>query len=111
MIKELVIKLKDRYNLFRVRRNSFYIRQISNPSEEMQMAAVQSDFTGHSIRHIDNPTERVQMYVIEKWSGYIIDIDNPTELVQLKAIEQNPFNIYLIKKPTELAKVYAELLK
>ena len=69
-----------------VRGNATLIRQIKNPSEQVQLAAVQQD--GWTIYYIPNPSEQVQIEAVKQSSDAILYIDNPSEQVQIIAIQQ-----------------------
>lgn len=81
----------------KVKENPEYISEIENPSEAVQLAAVQQD--GYVIKYIKNPSEAVQLAAVE-YEGLTLDyIDNPTENVQFKAVEDDPWNLASIKNP------------
>ena len=86
--KELIEKVKD---------NPEYIKEIENPSEAVQLAAVTLD--GYVIKHIKNPSEAVQLAALEYEEMTLMYVENPTMNVQLKAIDADPWNLYYIKNP------------
>ena len=67
--------------LFRI--YSFDIQCIKNPSEAVQLAAVNKN--GKAIRFIENPSEVVQLAAVNKNSCAIYCIKNPTISVQMMA--------------------------
>jgi hypothetical protein len=59
------------------------------------------------IRFIDNPSEKVQLLAVDQ-DGYLIRyIQNPTEDVQLMAVNENPYTIQLIQNPSQRVKQLA----
>jgi hypothetical protein len=56
--------------------NPYSIQAIEDPTERVQLAAVDSD--GYSIRFIKNPTEQVQLVAVERRGHRIKYITNPT---------------------------------
>ncbi len=81
------------------------IGSIRNPSEKVQLAAVEKDF--YSLEFIKNPTEKVQMSVITRNPTMIELIKNPTEKVQLATIQSNSSLIRLMVNPTEKVQLAA----
>ena len=54
---------------------------------------------GYVIKYIKNPSEAVQLAAVE-YEGLTLDyIENPTENVQFQAIEYDPWNLACIKNP------------
>ena len=81
------------------------ITKIKNPSEKVQLAAVQQN--GHAIKYIENPTEQVQIAAVTHY-GYAIEyIENPSEQVQLAAVEQDGDAIEYIETPSEQVQLAA----
>ena len=67
-----------------------YIDQPSEPSEEVQLAAVSQ--CGLAINYIENPSEEVQLEAVrQNWSA-IQNIKNPAEEVQLIAALSMDYN-------------------
>ena len=69
-----------------------------NISNNVKLAALKSYV--HAIRDIKNPTEEMQMIVAKSGSYEFRNIKNPSEKVQLAAIKENPKAIQYIKNPT-----------
>lgn len=78
--------------------------------EELQKAAVTEwDLcAGYCIGCIDNPSEEVQLAALQFNYDVIENIKNPTEKVQLKAVESHPKAIDFIKNPTDKVKEYVK---
>lgn len=97
--------------LYSVRRDGRNIEYISNPSEEVKIAAIKEN--GFVINLIDNPSEKLQLLsvteaidrygVLEKRLSNIMRIKNPTSSVIEYVWErtQAPYIFKLLKKPTE----------
>ena len=113
--KGVIMKAQDVNNLDEevqielVKDDANNIKRIKNPSEAVQLAAVQKQ--GHSIEYIINkgitPSETVQLAAV-KQTGYAIEhIDNPSEAVQLAAIERNGLAIEYIDNPSEQVQLAA----
>tara|TARA_Y100000389_G_scaffold177617_1_gene190038 strand:- start:1464 stop:1868 length:405 start_codon:yes stop_codon:yes gene_type:complete len=64
------------------------IEKIINPSERVQLAAVETD--GTAIQYIDDPTEAVKLAAINKDSYAIKYIDFPSDELKLIALIDNP---------------------
>jgi hypothetical protein len=101
--KPLVVT-KDKAMLS-VIKNPMAIKDISNPSEALQLMAVKQN--GLAIQFIKNPSEAVQLATVTQ-SGYaIVYIKNPSEAVQLAAVKQKGLAIEFIKNPSEAAQLAA----
>jgi len=81
------------------------IKHIKNPSEAVQLEAVNQD--SNTIEHIEKPSEAVQLAAVNKDGHAINHIKNPSEKVQLAAVEQNGHAIKHIKNPSEAAQLEA----
>ena len=81
------------------------IKYIKNPSEAVQMAAVNQN--GHTIQYIKNPTEAVQMTAVNKNGLTIKHIPNPGEAVQMAAVNKNGLAIGYISNPSEAVQLAA----
>ena len=81
------------------------IKYIKNPSEAVQMAAVNQN--GHTIQYIKNPTEAVQMTAVNKNGLTIKHIPNPGEAVQMAAVNKNGLAIGYISNPGEAVQLAA----
>ena len=74
-----------------------YIGDIKNPSEDLQLAAVQR--SGYAIQYIKNPSESIQIAAVQENGLAIGFIDNPLEPTQIAAVQQNGYAIeYIFKK-------------
>jgi hypothetical protein len=80
------------------------IQFIDNPSEEVQLMAVNEN--PYSIKYIQNPSQEVQLAAVEKNPYSIREIKNPSERVQLVAVKKNPRSILFIENPTKGVKQY-----
>jgi hypothetical protein len=80
-------------------KNPMSIKDISNPSKALQLAAVKQK--GHVIQFIKNPSEAVQLAAVKQNGLAIQFIKNPSEAVQLSAVKQKGLNIQFIKNPSE----------
>jgi hypothetical protein len=72
-----------------VKQNPDLISNIKEPSEAVQMAAVQADY--RVIVYMYNPTESVQKYVVEQDIWMFPDIKNASPAVQEYAVKQMPY--------------------
>lgn len=82
-----------------------YIRYINDPSEEIQLEAIKSDY--RSFRYIENPSEKAKIAAVTKNYKYIRYIKDPSKDVQLAAIKQNYIAISYIRKPRKEVKIAA----
>ena len=83
-----------------VNEDSYYaIQHIKNPSEEVQLVAVNKDY--YAIQHIENPSERVQLVAVNLKPRTIRYIENPTERVQIAAVNNYRYAIQYIENPSE----------
>jgi hypothetical protein len=76
-----------------------FIHYIDNPSEDIQLAAVEKN--GYAIKWINNPSEDIQLAAVKQDVYAIIWINNPSEDIQLAAVEKNGHVIRWIKNPSE----------
>ena len=96
---------KETFEIIEVLKYPFAIQYINNPSEKVQLAAVNQN--GYAIKYINNPSEKVQLAAINQ-NGYAIEyIKDPSEKVQLAAINQNGYAIEYIKDPSEKVQLAA----
>ena len=86
-----------------------YIKYIENPSEQVQLVAVQED--GHSIQYIQNPSEQAQLAAVNQNGNSIQFIQNPSEQVQLAAVQEDGYSIKYIENPTDKVKQLFTKLK
>jgi hypothetical protein len=83
-------------------RDAEAIQLIDDPSEKVQLVAVQRD--PFSIYYIKNPTEKVQLLAVSLNAYTIRSIKNPSEAVQLEAIrEGNGRVVQFLENPTASA--------
>lgn len=79
------------------------IKDIDNPSERIQIAAIEKDAS--LIKHIQNPTERASLLAVEKDTSTIQYIKDPSEKVQMTAIDKDASAIRYISNPSESVKL------
>ena len=84
--------------LEKVQQNGCSIKDIKNPYEEVQLAAVRKD--GERIQFIENPSEVVQLAAVRQCGSAIQHIENPSLEVQLAAVQQDGYAIQYIKRPS-----------
>jgi hypothetical protein len=102
---ELADKYPILYDIFKpYTKNTIHLNR--NPSEEVQLAAVQE--IGSAIKYIKNPSEAVQLAAVQKDGFAIYHITNPSEAVQLAAVRQNGRVIDYIKNPSEAVQLAAK---
>jgi hypothetical protein len=85
------------------------IHYIENPSEKVQLAAVQQDgnaIRGFISRNIE-PSEKVQLVAVQKNAHLIKVIQNPSEQVQLAAVQREGYVIQFIQNPSEQVQLAA----
>jgi hypothetical protein len=85
--------------------DNFGVVYIKNPSEAVQLAAVQKN--GKIIEHIQNPSEAVQLAAVQEDGFAISYIQNPSEEVQLAAVQHYSLAIQYIKDPSEAVQLAA----
>jgi hypothetical protein len=85
-----------------IAKNEYIIREIENPSEELQLLAIKHNY--NSLKYIKNPTFKVIKFAI----GYISNIYDYKELVNslseeqiIELITDHPFVFNVVKNPTE----------
>lgn len=92
-----------------VKNNPESIKDIDNPSEKVQMAAIKADY--NIFKYIKNPTKNVMYEAVKLHDLLIGDIYDPPERVQMVAVKNNPYAINSIKPyPCEKAKAKAVLI-
>lgn len=95
LIKDLNIWKDKEYCLDIIKENGFVIQYITDPSEEIQLAALEQNYD--SIRYITNPTINAQLFAVSN-NGYLLQyISNPTDEVQLAAVMNSPFIVNCYK--------------
>lgn len=77
---------------------SIAIQRIMDPSEAVQLAAVKKN--AYTIKYIKNPSEVIQLAATRKDNSLIRYIKNPSEAIQLAVVRQNGWAIRYIKKPS-----------
>lgn len=90
--------------LKKVKKNPRDIKFIADPTEEMQLIAINYDL--HLIADIQNPTEKVQLKAVEDYHLAIQYIQNPTEKVQLFVLKKQISYFFNINNPTDNAILY-----
>ena len=105
--------LAEKQKVILVKKTPFNIKLIPDPSEDVQLAAVEKD--AYAIYNILNknivPSEKVQLTAVQK-DGEIIDFIikkriKPSEKVQLAAVTQNGNSIEYISNPSEDVQIAA----
>lgn len=76
------------------------IALIDNPSEKVQLAAIQGD--KNALLLIKSPSEKVLQNVVKRDPSYLGLVDSSIK-VQVNAIESNPYNIFYLKNPSKEA--------
>ena len=75
-------------------------------SEDEQVELVRDRY--RSIKHIKNPTEKVQLAALESGGTFALDyIRRPTEKVQLAAVKKDPLALKYIENPSEKVQLAA----
>jgi hypothetical protein len=87
-----LVENSESNEIAKIKNNPFDIRNIRNPSEQLQLFAV--SLAGDVIQYIKNPTEKVQLAAVNKNPFDIKYIINPSEEVQLAAVKQNILLIF-----------------
>jgi len=75
----------ERAEIDRIKEDFNYITLINNPTETLQLAAVEE--WGNVIRYLENPSEAVKIAAVTNWPEAIGYIDNPSRRV-LEAAER-----------------------
>lgn len=78
-----------------IRNNPYVIDRIENPSEEMQLLAVQMN--GLALQYIKHPSEAVQKAAVANTARAIQFIDHPSEDMLLQAVQSGWNNLSYIK--------------
>ena len=89
-----------------VTKNPHFIMKIDNPSEEIQMLAINAN--PHVINHIDDPSYEVQKRALALNPLTILYFFCPTEQQQMIAVKSNPRAIFSIKDvvPADSVQLY-----
>lgn len=95
--------------LFALKIHGYYIKNIKNPSLEMQKIAINNDSS--SISHIKNPDESIQLEVVQKDARNFVRINNPSDKVIKIALKKDFFNYkYLKKSSIEIDEEFCRLI-
>jgi phosphoribulokinase len=81
------------------------ISLIRTPTEKVQLKAVKKE--GEAIKYIKNPNEEMQLEAVKQNGRAIEHIKNPSEDVQLEAVKQEGEAIEYIKNPSEAVQLEA----
>jgi hypothetical protein len=82
------------------------ISYIKAPSEAVQLAAVKK--CGRAIGYIKDPSEEVKLAAVKQDGYALLDIKNPGEALQLIALKQANSNLFgFIKRPSEAVQLAA----
>jgi hypothetical protein len=102
-------KLEVKDDLKSLKNNPSKLKNIENPSEEIQLEAVRQD--GFAIKYLKgkNPSEKVQMEAVKQEPRAIGHIKNPSEGIQMEALKKDRFSMNFITNPSE--KVQIEFFK
>jgi hypothetical protein len=76
-----------------IKYNVYLIKDIKNPSEEMQLIAVRK--YGDTIKYMKNPSEKVQLEAIKEYSFSIMFIGNPSENAQIETVNSISLKGYI----------------
>ena len=82
-----------------IRNNPYVIGRIENPTEEMQLLAVQ--LNGQALQYITNPSPAVQEAAIANTARAIQFIDNPSEDIKLQAVRAGWNNLSYLENPSQ----------
>lgn len=89
-----------------IKENGWVIENITNPTEEMMLAAINyHPFTIASMKQFIIP-EIVKIKAVSKYGNIIEYINNPSEKLQKISIKENINNIALIKDRSENIQIY-----
>jgi hypothetical protein len=90
---EAALTSTDRYRIKLINKDSYSIRNFSNPSEAVQLAAVNRN--GYSIQFIIKqgivPSEAVQLASVSRIGGAIMFISDPSPEVLITALKNHQF--------------------
>lgn len=78
--------------------SSYGYRINTAPKKEQRRELI---LDGTYIQYINNPSEELQLLAVEYEPSYIHYINNPSERVQLLVVRQDGYNIRYIKNPTD----------
>ena len=92
---------------YAVSKNGDCIKHIKNPSEKIQLIAVNQDIYGSSIEFIEHPSLEVELTAIRKNETTIKYIKDPSEYAQLVCVTKYPNAVIYIKNPSEKVQIAA----
>ena len=93
------LKEVEEERIIYVSKNGYNIKNIINPSKNVQLAAVRNN--GFALEYIDDPSDEVILSAIKN-NGLVIQlIKNPSESLQKEAIKYYPKAIKYIKNPSK----------
>ena len=96
-------------DLEQVTHNGFYIRNIENPSEELQLAAV--NFNPMAIKYIKSPTEKVCLEAVSHNGKTLKYVRNQTVELCKAAVKEDRRALYYVKKECLTEEFYRYALK
>lgn len=88
-----------------MRENPYKIQELTKPSKELQIAAVETDPS--VIRFIQNPSKEVQLLAVETNPSALLFITNPSEKAIETAIKVRPSLLQQIQDPSEAIQLSA----
>lgn len=97
--------MTEQEQIQRVSMVPFSIRDIENPSEKVQLAALERNI--YAFSSIQNPTFFVQLETIKKIGALIRYIKSPEQAIKKAAVQQNGTCIQYIVSPDEEIKILA----
>lgn len=106
---EKIHEMSPKEQLEAVRHYGSAIQHIKNPSERMQLEAVDSpsSYKESALKYIKNPSEKVQRAAVKRVSRAIQFIKNPPEDLQIQAVKDDAFVIQYITNPSETVQLAA----
>lgn len=81
-----------------IRNNPYVIERLENPTEEMQLVAVETN--GLALQYIKNPSAAVQKAALQNTPRAIQYIENPSEDMLLQVVNAGWNNLDYIKNPS-----------
>lgn len=99
------IEMKEIEKLKTVQKEGDLIKYFENPSESIQMAAVQQN--PWALLQIENPAEAVKLEAVGRKAEMYKYIENPTEDFKLKVVKKNGAAIRYMLEPSEEIQVAA----
>lgn len=96
-------------DLEQVTKNGFYIRNIENPSEELQLAAV--NFNPMAIKFIKYPTEKVCIEAVTHNGKALKYVENQTVELCIAAVMNDRRAIYYVNEDCLTEEFYRRVLR